>query len=259
MKNLSKSSAILLVALFCVTLAPAQSQSKDSNSWHFEATPYLWAAALEGDLRVRDTTAHVDSSFSDLFKQLDFTVATQFEARKGRWRLMLDENYVNLGTTGTGPLRNPVEIEPTLNFFEFAASYEVVTVANKNSTDSEPLPPVFSAEIIGGGRHTHFGLGLEPANRAPIEGSRNLVDVFVGNRFKARVHPAVTFVGKYTVGGGGSDFAGTVTGLVDFNIRKSMSASIGYQLLHMNADKPSNVVGFNGEMRGLILGLTLHK
>jgi len=219
----------------------------------------MWAAALEGDLRVRDTTAHVDSSFSDLFKQLDFTIATQFEARKGKWRLMLDENYINLGTTGNGPLRNPVKIEPTLNFFEFGASYEVVTVPNKNSTDNDPLPPVFSAEILGGARYTHFGLGLEPANRPPVEASRNLVDAFVGNRFKGRLHPAVTLIAKYTVGGGGSDFTGTATGLVDFKFRKNMSAWIGYQYLHMNADKPSNVVGFNGDMRGLILGVTLHK
>lgn len=256
MKNLIK---FLSVVLFCINVAPAHAQSTDSNSWQFESTPYLWAAALEGDLRVRNTTAHVDSSFSDLFKQLDFTIATQFEAKKGKWRLMLDENYINLGTTGNGPLRNPVKIEPTLNFFEFGASYEVATVPNKNSTDSDPLPPVFSAEILGGARYTHFGLGLEPANLAPVEASRNLVDAFVGNRFKARLHPAVTLIGKYTVGGGGSDFTGTVTGLVDFRFRKSMSAFIGYQLLHMNADKPSNVVGFNGDMRGLIMGVTLHK
>jgi hypothetical protein len=50
--------------------APSTSQA-DSKAWHFEIAPYLWAAALKGDLRVRNTSTHVDASFSDLFKQLD--------------------------------------------------------------------------------------------------------------------------------------------------------------------------------------------
>lgn len=211
------------------------------------------------DLRVRNTTAHVQSSFSDVFKQLDFAFATQFEAIKGKWRLMLDENYVNLGTNGTGPLGNPIEVEPTMNIFEFGASYEAVAVPNKRSTETEPLPPTFSAEILGGGRYVHFGLGLEPANRPQVEASRNLVDAFIGNRFKVRPHPAVTLIGKYTVGGGGSNFTATVTGLVDFRFRKNMSAWGGYQLLDTNADQSTNVVGFNGQMRGLIFGMTMYK
>jgi hypothetical protein len=232
----------------------------DSNGWHFESAPYLWAAALKGDLRVRNTTTQVDASFSDLFEQLDFAIATQFEAIKGRWRLILDENYMNLGTTGSGPLgRRTVGVEPTLNFFEFGGSYELVSVPNKEATADKPLPPVFSMEIGGGGRYTHFGLGLEPQNAAPVEASRNLVDAFFSNRFKFRPHPAVTLIGKYTVGGGGSHDAETVTGLVDLRFRKNMSVWFGYQYMHMDADQSDNVIGFNGSMRGLILGATLRK
>ena len=232
----------------------------DSNGWRFEVSPYLWAAALEGDLRVRNTTTNVESSFSDLLKQLDFAFATRFEAKKGRWRLMLDENYMNLGTTGSGPLgRRTVEVEPTLNFFEFGGSYEVVSIENDESTSDKPLPPIFSVEILGGGRYTHFGLGLEPQNAEEVEASRNLVDAFVGNRFQYRPRPAVTLIGKYTVGGGGSNDTETVTGLVDLRFRKSLSVWFGYQYLHMNSDQSSNTVGFNGSLRGLILGATLHR
>ena len=244
-------------------LAPAARpapQSADSSSWHIESAPYLWAAALEGDLRVRNTTTHVESSFSDVFKQLDFAFATTFEAHKGRWALMLDENYVNLGTTGTGPLgRNTIKVEPTLNFFEFGASYAPVIVENKDASATKPLPPTFSLEIVGGGRYTHFGLGLEPSNGNKVEGSRNLVDAFIGNRFKVRPHPAVTLIGKYTVGGGGSHFTWTLEGLADFRFRKSLSAWGGYRVMDMNADQSSNVIGFDGQMRGLIFGMTIHK
>lgn len=235
-------------------------QSNDSDRWQIESAPYLWAAALEGDLRVRNTTTHVESSFSDVFKQLDFAIATTFEAHKGRLALMLDENYVNLGTTGTGPLgRNTIKVEPTLNFFEFGGSYAPVVIDNKDASASKPLPPTFSLEIVGGGRYTHFGLGLQPQNGNEVEGSRNLVDAFIGNRFKVRPHPAVTLIGKYTVGGGGSHFTWTFEGLVDFRFKKSLSAWGGYRILDMNADQSSNVIGFDGQMRGLIFGMTIHK
>jgi hypothetical protein len=231
----------------------------DPEKWSFEVSPYIWAAALKGDLRVRNTTAHVDASFSDIFHNLDFSFATAAEAIKGKWRVLIDENFINLGTTGTGPLGETTDIQPTLNFFEVGGSYAPVILRNKNSTASEPLPPIFSLEVIGGLRYTHFGLGLQRAGNPGVEGSRNLVDFFGGNRFKIRPHPKVTLIEKYTLGGGGSSFAWTFTSLVDYRFRRCLSAWGGYQVLSMNSDDTSNVVGFDGQLRGLILGVTIHK
>lgn len=238
---------------------PLPQGDTDPDKWSFEIAPYVWAAGIKGDLRVRNTTAHVDASFSDIFHQLDFTFATQVEAIKERWRLLLDENYINLGTTGTGPLGQTTDIQPTLNFFEVAGSYAPVIIANKHSTASESLPPVFSLEVLGGLRYTHFGLGLTRAGDPGVEGSRNLVDFFGGGRFKIRPHPKVTLIEKFTLGGGGSNFAWTFSSLVDYRFRKCLSAWGGYQVLSMDADDPSNVIGFDGQLRGLIFGMTIHK
>ncbi|HSE25482.1 MAG TPA: hypothetical protein VLB68_27715 [Pyrinomonadaceae bacterium] len=238
------------------TTAPAPSD--DSEGWHFESAPYVWLAGIDGNLRIRNTTVQVDSSPSDLLEQLDFAFATQFEAGKGRFKIILDENYVNLGATGTGPLGQVTDVQPTLNIFEFGGSYAPVVIANKEATTTKPLPAVFSLEIIGGGRYTHFGLGLTRPNFS-TEGSRNLVDAFIGNRFKVRPHPAVTLIGKYTVGGGGSHFAWTAAGLVDLRWKKSFSVWGGYQLLDMDADQASNTIGFNGRLKGLVMGVTLYR
>jgi len=241
-----------------LTNAPPQPDAGDDD-WHFEIAPYLWAAALKGDLRVRNTTAAVDASFSDIFHNLDFSFATKAEASKGKWRVLIDENYVNLGTTGTGPLGDPIDVQPTLNFFEVGASYAPVIIRDKNSTANESLPPVFSLEVLGGLRYTHFGLGLTRAGNPGVEGSRNLVDFFGGNRVKVRPHPAFTIIGKYTLGGGGSHFAWSVSGLGDFRFRRNMSAWGGYQVLDMDADQASNTIGFNGKLQGLIFGLSIYK
>jgi len=238
---------------------PRPQGDTNPEKWSFEISPYIWAAALKGDLRVRNTTAHVDASFSDIFHNLDFSFATAAEAIKGKWRVLIDENYVNLGTTGTGPLGETTDVQPTLNFFEVGASYAPVIIRNKNSTANEPLPPVFSLEVLGGLRYTHFGLGLQRGTNPAVEGSRNLVDFFGGNRFKIRPYPKVTLIEKYTLGGGGSHFAWTFSSTVDYRFRRCLSAWGGYQVLSMDADEPANVVGFNGHLRGLIFGMTIHK
>ena len=240
---------------------PASPQGNDDDSWHMEIRPYVWAAGIYGRLRVRNTTADTGQSSASVLGMLDFAAAVQVEAKKNRWSLMFDENYVNLGTTASGPLGvSSVEVEPTLNLFEFGLSYEFARVANNDATSSDPLPPVFSAEVLGGGRYVHFGLELEPQNLPTVEGSRNLVGAFIGNRVKASPHKAVTLIGKYTVGfsGVGSQFAWSADALVDFRLNKKFSLGGGYRWLGLNADDSNNVVGFDGHLRGLIFTATLY-
>jgi hypothetical protein len=183
-------------------------------------------------------------------------------AIKGNWRIMIDEDYVNLGTTTTGPLGNvTADVEPTMNILEFGVSYTAVSVPSKKATSAESLPPVFTAEILGGGRFFHQKFAVQANNAAPVEGSRSLLGPFVGNRFKVRPNKAVTLVGQYTVGGSGagSNTAWSAEGLVDLRLRRAFSIGGGYRALGMNGDKPSNTVGFNGVMRGLIFTMTLYR
>lgn len=237
-------------------------QSTGSDEWRVEIRPYLWLAGMTGDLRVRNRTTHVSASAGDLLGMLDFAIAGQLEAGKGKWRLVLDEDYINLGTTvtTTGPLgfqTFTTNVQPTMNIFEFGGAYALVHKANKSGDAA--LPPALAFEIIGGGRYTHMGLGLEPSNAAAVEGSRNIVDAFIGNRFKVGLSPKVSLIAKYTVGGGGSHFAWTAGGYVDFIFHKNLSLTGGYQVLGMDADQASNAVGFDGRLRGLFLGLTIYR
>jgi len=233
-----------------------------TEGWQLEIRPYVWLAGIHGTLRVRNTTADTSKSSSNVLGMLDFAAAAQVEAIRGPWRLLFDENYVNLGTTGTGPFGNvSVKVEPTMNIFEFGGSYTAVAVPNKKATATNPLPPIFTAEILGGGRFFHLGVGLEPSNAPAVEGSRNLVGPFIGNRFKVSPNRALTLIGKYTVGGSGagSNFAWSADGLVDLRLKKGFSIGGGYRVLGINADQPSNTVGFDGQLRGLILNLTLYR
>lgn len=230
--------------------------------WQFEIRPYLWLAGINGILRIDNLSAGVGQDSSEVLGMLDFAAAAQVEAIHGRWRIMLDENYVNLGTTGTGPLGLvQFEVEPTLNIFEFGGSYTFVTIPNKKATAAEPLPPVFTLEALAGGRYFHMGLEITPTNFPPVEGSRNLVGFFAGNRFRVGLHPAITLIGKYTVGtsGAGSNFAWSADGLLDLRWKPGFSIAGGYRILDMNADQPSNRVGFDGRLKGILLAFTLYR
>ena len=242
--------------------ARSQATPALGESWQLEIRPYVWLAGVYGRVRVRNTTAETGKDSSSVLGMLDFAAAAQVEAIRGNWRVMFDENYVNLGTTGTGPFGNvSIKVEPTMNIFEFGGSYTAVALPNKKATATNPLPPIFTAEILGGGRFFHLGVGLEPSNTAPVQGSRNLVGPFIGNRFKFSPNRALTLIGKYTVGGSGagSNFAWSADGLADLRLKKGFSLGGGYRVLGMNADQPSNTVGFNGQLRGLMLYMTLYR
>jgi hypothetical protein len=233
-----------------------------SDGWHLEVRPYLWLAGIDGTLRVNNTIADVGQGSSDILGMLDFAAAVQLEAIKGNWRLMFDENYVNLGTSGTGPFGLvTVDVQPTMNIFEFGGSYTAAAIPNKKATADDPYPPVFSAEVLGGVRWFHLGLGLQANNNPGVEGSRNLFGPFIGNRFKASPHKAVTFVGKYTIGGSGAGtgFAWSAEGLVDLRFKKSFSLAGGYRVLDLKANQSENVVGFDGQLRGLVLYMTFYR
>jgi hypothetical protein len=123
-------------------------------TWRFEIRPYIWTAGVYGTLRVGSTTAQTGKGSSSVLGMLDFAAASQVEAINGRWRIMFDKNYVNLGTSGTGPAGNvTVDVQPTMNIFEFGGSYTALAVRNKKVTATEPLPPIFRAEILGGALH----------------------------------------------------------------------------------------------------------
>lgn len=239
------------------TPAPASDES-----WHFELRPYLWATGMYGTLRVGTQTAKVGKDSKSILGMLDFAGAAQVEAFKGRWRLIMDENYANLGTTGTGPGGAvTLDTQPTQNIVEVGGSYMPVIRLNSKSTPAKPYLPIFTTEILAGVRWYHLNLQLQANNAAPVEGSRSLVAPFVGARFRTNPTRALGVIGKFTVGTSGvnQQFAWSLEGLVDLRLKKSFSLGGGYRALGLNADDPNNRVGFNGTLRGIVLNMTLYR
>ncbi len=82
---------------------------KADNKWELTVAPYAWLAGISGDTTVRDRTVHTSTSFSDLLKDLDFGAQAQIEARKGKWGMFLQPNYLKI--TPTASLSRPADLD----------------------------------------------------------------------------------------------------------------------------------------------------
>lgn len=233
--------------------------SSDDGGWHLEIRPYFWAAGLNGSLRARNTTVPVTQDLSSILGQLGYAVGAQVEAGKGRWRVILDEDYLNLGTEVRGSNGNATfAVEPTLNIFEGGASYELVATPHSGDT-SNSRPPAFSAELLGGVRWIRLRNRITPAGGAEVGGTTDHTGYFVGNRYKFNVSDPITLVGKWTVGTSGvrSNVNGTAEGYADVRVAHNFSLTGGYRFMNINADDAEDLSGFRGQLKGFFAGFVI--
>lgn len=131
----SKQSLSLFLALLTVGSAPAGTvtgdvampPSPDDTGWTFRVEPYGWLTGLEGRTGVSPFLADIDQSFEDIFDNLEMAAALQLEARNGRFGIIADGFYADLGGTGTtpGPVYDKVETDLTQVIGELALAYRI--------------------------------------------------------------------------------------------------------------------------------------
>lgn len=97
------------------------------DEWKFRIEGYGWLSGLEGTVGALGLTSNVDVSFSDILETMEMAAALQFEARKGRWGLLLDGLYMRLSTGGStpGPFYSSAEIGLEQLTVEAAIAYRL--------------------------------------------------------------------------------------------------------------------------------------
>src|ERR1700750_1571159 len=78
-------------------------QTVDQDKWQFQFSPYFWLAGLHGTGGVRNRSANVDESFSDVFHALNFAFMGTFEARKDKFISLTDLEYVSVSDEKATP------------------------------------------------------------------------------------------------------------------------------------------------------------
>ena len=120
-----------LVLALALLLSPLAVSAADLPSWNegparptperwtVTAAPYLWAARLDGDAKVRGIKADVDVSFQDTLENLNVAGMALIEARKGRFGFAVNPLFVR---TQSDAESGPLEADNTTDIATMGAS-----------------------------------------------------------------------------------------------------------------------------------------
>jgi hypothetical protein len=151
---------------------------------------------FDGTLKIRNQTAPVSASFSDIFDRLNIGFMGAFDARKGRWGILLDTIYLNLSAKNTlGQTSIQTRSDNKLFFLDPEAYFRVVK------------HPRGSVDALVGLRYWHSGNTLTitgPASTVKFQKGRDWVDPILGGRFRFNLTRNLFTTFKGDVGGFGA-------------------------------------------------------
>jgi opacity protein-like surface antigen len=180
----------MAVGTLVTSLAQAQSQGVDDR-WHYEFSPYLWAAGLDTSVRIGDLSAERTINASDVLSHLDMGLMGAFEARRGQWGVLFDALYVNLSKD-----RGNTEIEMTQQMYSLAGLWRAVDGP-------------YTVDLMAGARYNYIRPELKfPAPLGTRASTKTAIDPFVGVRGSVPVAPRWSLWGHLDAGTlDGSDYA----------------------------------------------------
>lgn len=232
------------------TPAPAATKPAASpapNGWRFEVVPYLWAAGLDGDVKVgRLPAAGVEATFSDLLDVLDLAFMSTFTGHKDRGGFIVDALYFDLSDTVPTPddLYGDADVGITERIYSAAGTYRL----------NDGKAPV---ELVGGLRYVDLSGDLEltsgVAAGRKVSGSENWWDAFVGATVRWKFAEHWALVGYGDIGGGGSKLTWQALAGVDWTFSPHLSGKFGYRYLSIDYDQ--NDLLYDTAMAGGYAGL----
>jgi hypothetical protein len=227
--------AVMFALIAMTNMANAQTRSSD---WNHNIAVYMLGASLDGQITVGPLTADVNMSMSDVFSNLDMGAMAAYRGEKGRWAVMADMIYMDLGTTVEGPLGFETDVGFDQWLLELDGSYRLSRVT----------------ELLFGVRYV--GLSGDALFHGPIQDRRvdydkSWVDPLVGLRFPIPLGKKWTFVGRGDIGGFGigSEFTWHVLATVRFQVSRTVSLAAGYRLVDFDYEDGEGLSLFKFDMQ----------
>jgi len=99
----SLSLAILMMTLLLSTGALAQQTASENDYWQFGVSIYGWFPDISGETSFTQPggTSDFKIDIGDILNNLEFTMMGMFDARKGRWGILTDLIYMDVGDSQT--------------------------------------------------------------------------------------------------------------------------------------------------------------
>jgi hypothetical protein len=96
--------AVLMMALLASTGALAQQRASETESWQFGVSIYGWFPNISGQTAFTHSGSsnEFEIDIDNILDNLEFTLMGTFDVRRGRWGLLTDVIYMDVGGSGTG-------------------------------------------------------------------------------------------------------------------------------------------------------------
>jgi hypothetical protein len=222
------------------------------NPWEFRVQPYGWLTAIDGTTGPQQFVGDVDAGFDEVFDVLEFAAALQVEARRGRWGIIADAFYAELGSSGTlpGPLATNIDLDMEQFIGEFVVFYRV-----------SETPDSF-IDLYAGLRHTSLSLELEATTTgtqlpfgARRSGDENWTDPIIGIRAQWDINERWYLSAKGDIGGFEveSDFTWNIHGSVGYRLNESASLEVGYR--YFDTDYSDSNFTYDVAQSGALIGV----
>ena len=237
---------------FAVHVAQAQEPFVTDADWTFRLDPYLWPAAIDGDLSAEGLTADVSLGMGDAIDKGNGALGVDFTARNGDFTILTQAIYTVLEDTSpdiSGPIFERAHVKFTEFFLTEALGYSLAN--NENGF----------FDLIVGGRlalvDTDIDLRGGPEDVREYSSDDAWVDPLVGINTRFKLTDGVLFRAYGDIGG--FDAASSLTwqalaGL-DFILGKSAALSLAYRAI--SYDYESGDFLYDTQMHGPTIGFDI--
>lgn len=250
-----KLTVILLgTAVIWGSAMAVQAEPGSGDAWEFQLAPYAWLISLKGDVATLPPLPAVDVDldfWDDIVDNVNGALMLVGEARKGRYGVILDVVYTDIGgdESTPGPLFSSVELETTSWIVSLGGLYRLI--------DEESA----FLDAVAGLRYWHVETdlklrgGLAPSQN--ISYTEDWLDPFVGVKGLTPIGQSRFFLSGVLLLGGfdvGSDFMWDATANLGYQWTERFSTIVGYRYLDVDYDDGDFL--YDVALHGPILGLS---
>jgi hypothetical protein len=236
------------------------------EKWEFSFTPYFNANSMDVDSTISGMKSAVDIDFSDLWDDFDvWGVAAVFEARKGKWGILINGNYADI----EGDFK---EVTATINELDVDIEEAIVDGALTYRLFEGPLRKgcyLHTAfDVLAGARYTYLKQEITPTFSSGFSErlgkSKDWVEPLVGAKMFVRLTKRVSWVTMGNISGFGVGSASKktwdfTTGF-DFRLFENASLKLAYRIYDIDYSNGSGTeeFGMDGRLEGPWLGMSFY-
>ena len=241
----------------CSALADATPPDTQPEEWVVDVAPYAWLFGMSGNLskggRTLPVNFHLGDAVDLVQDDLKFGIAGHLEARKGRWGVFLDGDYLQFkgskaasrdvkGQIAAENVRVDVDMELDISLVELGATFRVTQL--ESAVEGATIP----IDVIGGARWNRVSLDVDLDVSGYVTTQRfqqafdkayspsfteDWVDPFIGARTVIPLSETIALHVRGDIGGGGfgsgADRAWNVVTGLSWKVGDTVDVFVGYR------------------------------